>query len=350
MIEQLNEILNSFKTKLKSVKDLNNLEELKKEFVGKDSSLTTILKSIKTISNEQKQEIGKLANQIRTTIIDNLNNKQEKLKNKELLIKLEKEKIDVSLKNSSLKFGSKHVLNIVIEEISDIFTEIGFEMVSGTEIESDLYNFQKLNLPLDHPARDMQDTFYLDNNLVLRTHCTNMTSRMLTKLASLKTDENNLAVISYGNVYRRDDDDATHSHQFMQIDGFVVGNKISFANLKWILKYMCQRLFNKDINIRLRPSYFPFTEPSVEVDVSCFKCDSKGCFICKKTGWIEILGAGMINEQVLKLNGLDPTKCSGLAFGIGIERIAMLKFNISNIRNFYENNVKFLEQFKFYSE
>ncbi|AJM71702.1 phenylalanine--tRNA ligase subunit alpha [Mycoplasma yeatsii] len=350
MLKQTQEILNNFNLKIEQANDLKSIEDVKKEFLGKNSPLNSILKSIKDISKEEKQEIGKLANEIRTEIISKIETKSEKLKKVALLEQLEKEKIDVSLNSNNFKFGTKHPLNIVIEEISDIFTEIGYEMVSGTEIEEDFYNFQLLNLPLGHPARDMQDTFYLNQSTVLRTHCTNMTSRMLSKLAESKTDDKNLAIISYGNVYRRDDDDATHSHQFMQIDGFMVGEKISFANLKWILKYMCQRLFDKSVTIRMRPSYFPFTEPSVEVDISCFKCKSTGCGICKYSGWIEILGAGMINQQVMQLNGLDPTTTTGLAFGIGIERICMLKFGISNIRDFYENNVKFLDQFLFYSE
>ncbi|AEM68659.1 phenylalanine--tRNA ligase subunit alpha [Mycoplasma putrefaciens] len=350
MLEKIKKILDSFNLKLDLVHFLNDLEELKKEFLGKESELNLILKSIKNINQQEKQQIGKLANEIRNEIISKLDSKTKQLKRIILLSQLEKEKLDVSLISNNFKFGTKHPLNLVIEEISDIFTEIGFQMVSGTEVEQDLYNFQLLNLPLNHPARDMQDTFYLNSSTVLRTHCTNITSRMLSKLASLKIDDQQLAVISYGNVYRRDDDDATHSHQFMQIDGFMIGNKISFANLKWILKYMCQRLFGKSVLIRMRPSYFPFTEPSVEVDVSCFKCQSQGCAICKYSGWIEILGAGMINQQVMQLNGLDPLTTTGLAFGIGIERICMLKFGITNIRDFYENNVKFLDQFLFYPE
>lgn len=232
MLEKIKKILDSFNLKLDLVHFLNDLEELKKEFLGKESELNLILKSIKNINQQEKQQIGKLANEIRNEIISKLDLKTKQLKRIILLSQLEKEKLDVSLISNNFKFGTKHPLNLVIEEISDIFTEIGFQMVSGTEVEQDLYNFQLLNLPLNHPARDMQDTFYLNSSTVLRTHCTNITSRMLSKLASLKIDDQQLAVISYGNVYRRDDDDATHSHQFMQIDGFMIGNKISFANLK----------------------------------------------------------------------------------------------------------------------
>ncbi|WP_026389551.1 phenylalanine--tRNA ligase subunit alpha [[Acholeplasma] multilocale] len=351
MLDKLKLILKDFNEKLNEAKEQNQLEEVKRQFSGKESPLNEILKSMREATAEQRQEIGKVANEVRVEIANKLNEKFDAIAKAILREKLSKEKIDVSLSGTNVDFGTKHPLNLVIEEISDIFTEIGYEMVNGQEVEQDLYNFQNLNLPIGHPARDMQDTFYINEEVVMRTHCTNMTSRMLSNLAEQQAGETkNLAAISYGNVYRRDDDDATHSHQFMQIDGFAVGEKISFANLKWVLKYMCQRLFNENVNIRLRPSFFPFTEPSVEVDVSCFKCDGKGCSLCKQSGWIEILGAGMINQQVMELNGLNPEKTTGLAFGIGVERIAMLKFGINNIRNFYENNTKFLDQFKFYGE
>ncbi|WP_031543090.1 phenylalanine--tRNA ligase subunit alpha [Mesoplasma photuris] len=350
MLNKLKDILEKFNTKINEIETLEQLEQIKQDFSGKDSPLIPILKSIKSASPEERQEVGKLANDVKIEISTKLNAKFDTFQKNILKEKLASEKIDVSLVGTDIKFGTKHPLNLVIEEISDIFTEIGYEMVDGQEVEQDLFNFQNLNLPIGHPARDMQDTFYINDEIVMRTHCTNMTARMLTELSKQKTNEKNLAAISYGNVYRRDDDDATHSHQFMQIDGFAVGQKVSFANLKWILKYMCQRLFNENVNIRLRPSFFPFTEPSVEVDVSCFKCEGKGCSLCKQSGWIEILGAGMINEQVMELNGLDPKTTTGLAFGIGVERIAMLKFGINNIRSFYENNVKFLDQFKFYGE
>lgn len=351
MINKLKQILIDFNTKLNEVVTIDQLEIVKKEFSGKDSPLNEILKSMRNADPITKQELGKAANEARVEIADKLNAIADKLNQTILNEKLKADKIDVSMPGIDLPFGTKHPLNLVLEEIADIFTEIGYEMVSGTEVELDLYNFQNLNLPIGHPARDMQDTFYIDEKTVMRTHSTNMTSRLLSQLAKeQKTTTKNLAAISYGNVYRRDDDDATHSHQFTQIDGFAIGEKISFANLKWVLKYMCQRLFDESVNIRMRPSFFPFTEPSVEVDVSCFKCAGTGCDLCKQSGWIEILGAGMINQQVLELNGIDHEQVSGLAFGIGIERICMLKFGINNIRSFYENNVKFLEQFKFYGE
>lgn len=350
MSKKIQNIESDFKKAIKDVKNLDDLENVKKIFSGKESPLNEILRSLKNVDDQTRKEIGGQANKLRQLIVQTLNEQFEHFNYLALVEKLKSNQIDVSLPGMKLDFGSTHPLNLVIEEIKTIFTEIGYQMVDGNEVESDLFNFQKLNLPKSHPARDMQDTFYLSEEQVLRTHATNMTARMLTELAKKPVEEQNLAVISYGNVYRRDDDDATHSHQFMQIDGFAVGQKISFANLKWVLTYLCQRLFGEKVKVRLRPSYFPFTEPSVEVDISCFKCQGEGCALCKQSGWIEILGAGMINEQVLTLNGLNPKEISGLAFGIGIERIAMLKFGITNIRAFYENNTKFLEQFTFYKE
>ncbi|PPE05444.1 phenylalanine--tRNA ligase subunit alpha [Williamsoniiplasma lucivorax] len=350
MLEQIKNIKKDFETKLKQVTTLAEVQNLRKEFSGKDAPLTSILKSMRDADEQTKQEVGKQANLVFVEIANKLNALTESLQEQILHEQLKVEKIDVSLPGMNLQFGTKHPLNLVIEEIGQIFSEIGFDLVDGTEIDNDEFNFQKLNLPKDHPARDMQDTFYIEDDHVMRTHCTNMTSRLLTKLAEQKHKDQNLAAISYGNVYRRDDDDATHSHQFMQVDGFAIGKNISFANLKWVLKYMAKRLFDESVNIRLRPSFFPFTEPSIEVDISCFKCAGTGCGLCKFSGWIEILGAGMINQQVMEVNGLDPKKLTGLAFGIGIERIAMLKFGINNIRLFYENNVEFLEQFPFYGK
>lgn len=348
MIKKLEELLKDFKLKVNNIKTKEQLEEVKKEYTGKESPLNLVLNNLKQLSSSEKKEVGLFANKVKAEIYEKLNDLFEEFSNLELLNLLEKEEVDITLPGVSINRGSKHPLNIVIDELSDIFSEMGYEMINGTELELDEYCFQKLNLPIGHPARDMQDTFYIDEKVVLRTHATNMTARLLTKLSKNINNEKNIAAISYGNVYRRDDDDATHSHQFMQIDGFAVGQKISFANLKWILEYMCKRLFSNKTQIRMRPSFFPFTEPSIEVDISCVSCDGLGCKICKFTGWIEILGAGMIAPQVLILNGLDPNEVGGLAFGIGIERVAMLKFGIKNIRDFYENDIRFLNQFKFF--
>lgn len=348
MLNKLQDILKTFKDKVKNIKNKEQLEEIKREYTGKESPLNDVLKSMRELGPEEKKEAGSLANNVKIEINTEINKLADQFSEEDLKKVLEQEKIDLSMPGVSTKLGTIHPLNLVIDEIYSIFSELGFEMVNGTEFELDEFNFQKLNLPKDHPARDMQDTFYINDNTVLRTHATNMTARMLTELSQKPLNEQYTAAVSYGNVYRRDDDDATHSHQFMQIDGFVVGDKISFANLKWILEYMCQRLFNEKTQIRLRPSYFPFTEPSVEVDVTCVTCEGSGCSICKQTGYIEILGAGMINPNVMTLNGLGGKNTTGLAFGIGIERIAMLKFGIKNIRDFYENDIRFLEQFKYF--
>ncbi|AVN63781.1 phenylalanine--tRNA ligase subunit alpha [Mesoplasma florum] len=350
MLKKINKIKDQFIYDLNKVKTIEEAEKLKKSLLGKESELSQILKSLKDSDINDKQAIGIASHELRTFIAATIVEFVARIKKEALDAKLASEKIDVSLTGTLARFGTKHPLNIVVEEITQIFTEIGFDVLNGNDVESDEYCFQKLNLPVGHPARDMQDTFYIDEETVLSTHCTHMTARVLTQMAKDENFEGNYACVAIGNVYRRDDDDATHSHQFMQLDLLCIGKKITFANLKWVLKYMCKRLFGEEVNIRLRPSLFPFTEPSVEVDVSCFKCSGKGCSICKYSGWIEILGSGIINEQVMLLNGMDPEKNTALAFGAGIERIAMLKFGISNIRNLYENNVQFLEQFKFYGE
>lgn len=347
MKNKIQELATAFSKQSEKIKTLSDLEKVRLQFFGKDSPLNAILKQLKTLSPEERQVIGQEANQLRNQMSQVLNIKREELNDMEMQAKFKADQIDFSLPGFDLPLGRMHPLNLVMNEIKTIFRDLGFLIVEGTEIETDEFNFQKLNLPLGHPAREMQDTFYLNEETVMRTHSTNMTARYLTDAANQK-NECPIAILSAGNVFRRDDDDATHSHQFMQIDGFAIGPKISFANLKWVLQSLCQRLFSPDVQIRLRPSFFPFTEPSVEVDISCFKCQSKGCDLCKKSGWIEILGAGMINQQVLELNGLDSEKITGLAFGVGIERIAMLKFGVNNIRAFYENNLRFLEQFKFY--
>ncbi|WP_339033773.1 phenylalanine--tRNA ligase subunit alpha [Spiroplasma endosymbiont of Cantharis rufa] len=348
MLKKIDEILNSFNKQFNKIKTKEELEILKKEFAGKESPLIDILKNLKLASAEEKKEAGMKANEIKLLIFDKLNNLNEKFENEILKKTLQNEKIDLSLAGVNLKIGTKHPLNLVIDEVSSIFTELGYEMIDGTEFETDEYCFQKLNMPIGHPARDMQDTFYIDKHTVLRTHATNMTARMLTQAS--KTGNINMAAVSYGNVYRRDDDDATHSHQFMQMDVFAIGEKISFANLKWVLEYMCKRLFSEDTIIRMRPSFFPFTEPSAEVDVRCINCSGKGCTICKYTGFIEILGSGMLAPEVLESNGLDPEKVTGLAFGVGIERLAMLKYGLKNIRDLYENDIRFLDQFKFFGD
>lgn len=346
MESKIERLIKDFHQAIVKVENSAQLDEVRITYLGKNAELNQVVKEMRNLDENQKRTIGQLVNETRSLMTEKINELATKFNQEKLNAQLAREKLNVTLPGKNHPFGSWHPLNLVINEIATIFEGLGFQMVNGSEVDTDLFNFQKLNLPEGHPAREMQDTFYLDEQTVLRTHSTNMTAHLLTRLSEQGGDY--LAAISYGNVYRRDDDDATHSHQFMQIDGFVVGKNISFANLKWILTYLCQRLFNVDVKVRFRPSYFPFTQPSVEADIACFKCHGQGCELCKQSGWIEVLGAGLIHDEVFQANGLDPQGLSGLAFGIGVERIAMLKFGITNIRDFYENNLQFLNQFKFY--
>ena len=256
-------------------------------------------------------------------------------------LKLESETIDVTMPGKVVQTGTIHPLRRVIEELEDIFLGMGYNVAEGPEVEFDKYNFEMLNVPVGHPARDMQDSFYVTENTLLRTQTSSVQVRTL-----LAAKGQPIKIVCPGRVYRRDDDDATHSHQFMQIEGLVVDEDITLSDLKGTLKAVVKKMFGEDRKIRFRPSYFPFTEPSVEVDVSCFKCGGKGCPICKKSGWIEILGAGMVHPNVLEMSGYDTKKYRGFAFGIGVERVAMLRYGIDDIRNLYINDTRFLKQFK----
>ena len=270
-----------------------------------------------------------------------LEEKKAALEEAALLARLEAEKIDVTLPAAPLKTGTLHPLTLVTQEMEDLFISMGYTIGEGPEVELDLYNFERANIPADHPARDMQDTFYINPEVLLRTHTTAIQMRELEKAAGKLP----VKVICPGKVYRRDDDDATHSHQFMQCEGLVVAENITLADLKGTLSYMADRMFGKGRDIRFRPSYFQFTEPSVEVDVSCHMCGGKGCPVCKGTGWIEVLGGGMVHPNVLEMAGFDSKKCSGFAFGVGVERVAMLKYGVDDIRNFYINDARFLKMF-----
>ncbi|WP_425379568.1 phenylalanine--tRNA ligase subunit alpha [Spiroplasma endosymbiont of Stenodema calcarata] len=328
--------------KINAATTISEITTLQLEYLGKKSTLNDLLKKMKDISHAERLTVGKWANEVKVILMELCQTKRSELETAKIMALLEQEKIDLTLPGYNLVLATKHPLNQVIAEISQLFQELGYDIVFGTEVEDDEYNFQRLNLPIGHPARDMQDTFYLTKNILLRTHCTNMTARAISEM---KSKDEIVAMISTGNTYRRDDDDATHSHQFMQVDGFLIAPQISFANLKWTIQYFCQRMFGNDTKIRLRPSFFPFTEPSVEVDVTCVNCQGTGCSICKQTGWIEIMGAGLINPLVYEACG-QASDLTGFAFGIGIERIAMLKYGIDDIRRFYTNDVRFLAQFK----
>ena len=326
-----------------SAENKKEMQELRVSVLGKKGSLTEILKGMKDVSAEMRPVIGKHVNEARDVLTAAFEETTKLLEEKKVQAKLASESIDVTLPGRPVASGYRHILTQTSEEIEDIFIGMGYQVVDGFEVEQDYYNFERMNLPKDHPARDMQDTFYITEEILLRTHTSPVQARAMDAHDFSKGP---LKMISPGRVFRRDTDDATHSHQFHQIEGLVVGKSISMADLQGTLQLIVQKMFGAERQIRLRPSYFPFTEPSVEVDVSCFKCGGKGCNVCKKTGWIEILGAGMVHPQVLEMSGVDSEEYSGFAFGLGQERIAMLRYGINDIRGFYQGDVRFSEQFK----
>ena len=326
---------------LSNLEDLKNLSDLKVKYLGKKGIITELYGKMKEISNEEKKEYGKRINELKNLFSEKYEELKSKLENEALAKKLEEEAIDVTLPGMKIENGAPHMLDKVIEQVEDFYISMGFDVVEGPEVEKDLYNFEMLNLPKGHPARDTQDSFYITDDTLLRTQ----TSPVQVRTMLANTEKTPIRVICPGKTYRKDNDDATHSHQFTQIEGLVVDENISMADLKGTLEIFAKKMFGEKREIRFRPSYFPFTEPSIEVDVTCFNCKGKGCNICKNTGWIEILGAGMVHPNVLEMSGFDSKKCSGFAFGIGLERVAMLKYGIDDIRNFYTNDVRFLKNF-----
>jgi phenylalanyl-tRNA synthetase alpha chain len=328
--------------KLKKLANDQELNDLRVNVLGKKGSLTEILKEMKNLSAEERPTIGALANEFRDKINFMLEEKKLEFAQKTLNAALVQETLDVTLPGKQQKQGTRHILTQTQEEIEDIFLGMGYEVIDGSEVETDHYNFERMNLPKGHPARDMQDTFYITEDTLLRTHTSPLQARTMD---AHDFSRGGLRMIAPGRVYRRDTDDATHSHQFHQIEGLVVGKDITMADLKGTLDLVMKKMFGQDRKLRWRPSYFPFTEPSVEVDISCFKCGGTGCNVCKQTGWIEILGAGMVHPNVLEMSGLDSSIYSGFAFGLGVERIAMLRYGINDIRGFYQGDVRFLEQF-----
>ena len=318
--------------------DTLKLSDVKVRFLGRNGEYTGILRGLKDASPEDRPTLGKLINEGRAQIEKMFADKEAALKAKEQEMKLASERVDVTLPAQS-ELGSIHPLTLVKNEIIDIFIGLGFEVKEGPEIETDLFNFQLLNIPEDHPARDMQDTFYVGDKLLLRTHTSPMQAHTMT------TERPPIRIVVPGKVYRSDDD-ATHSPIFNQIEGLVIDKDVSLSHLKGTLETFAKSLFGDETKVRFRPSFFPFTEPSVEVDLSCAICGGKGCSLCKGTGWIEVLGAGVVNPQVLINCGIDPEEYSGFAFGFGVDRIAMIKYGIPNIRTLYENDVRFLKQYK----
>ncbi|MFS7003347.1 phenylalanine--tRNA ligase subunit alpha [Carnobacterium maltaromaticum] len=329
--------------KIKASENLDSLNQVRVAYLGKKGPLTEVLRGMKDLSAEERPKIGALANVVRDEITTMLEEKKALLEMERINQALAAETVDVTLPGNHVGVGQPHVLTQIIEEIEDLFIGMGYSIIEGPEVEEDRYNFEMMNLPKDHPARDMQDTFYITEEVLLRTHTSPVQARTMEKHDFSKGP---LRMISPGRVYRRDSDDATHSHQFHQIEGLVVDEQITMGDLKGTLELFAKHLFGAEREIRLRPSYFPFTEPSVEVDVSCFKCGGAGCNVCKHTGWIEILGAGIVHPNVLEMAGIDAAKYSGFAFGLGPDRVAMLKYGIDDIRHFYQNDVRFLNQFK----
>ena len=317
-------------------------EVIKKEYLEKGGVSSQFLQELTHENNlEKKKKLGSLINQWKKQLIEKISNIGKTISRKRFKKNEKEKKIDIYLEGKKIPLGNLHPITQIIQKIYEILTPLGYQIVESPEVETEEYNFNKLNIPPDHPARDMHDTFYLNDGLLLRTHTSNTQIRLL---------ENNpnqeLRIISAGKVYRRDEDDATHTHQFTQLEGFAVGQNVNFSHLKGTIELLLKELFGKDHPIRFRPSYFPFTEPSVEVDAQCIPCRGQGCNICKKTGWVEILGAGLIHPQVLKNCGFDNQKFTGFAFGLGIERLLMIKYGVEDIRNFYLNDIRFLRQFR----
>lgn len=321
--------------------NLVRLNELRVEYLGKKGFLSGLSSNMGKLQPSERAEFGKKINEVKNAITTSLEEKKVKLEEEALNKRLESESIDISLSGANANPGTKHIIQTMIDEISEICLGLGFEVADGPEVEEDLYNFELLNLPKDHPARDMQDTFYITENTLLRTHTSPVQARTLLS----KKGVGPVRVICPGRVYRRDDDDSTHSHQFNQMEALVVGEDVTLADLKGTLSIICKKIFGESRVIRFRSSFFPFTEPSVEVDVSCAICNGKGCNVCKGSGWIEVLGAGMVHPNVLEMNGFDSKKYQGYAFGLGVDRFAMLKYGITDIRHFYNNDLRVLKQF-----
>ncbi|WP_220728049.1 phenylalanine--tRNA ligase subunit alpha [Apilactobacillus xinyiensis] len=341
--DELQSVLEKGLEKINNSTDLKEItNDIKVNLLGKKGAITKVLRGIKDLPNEEKPLVGQYANKVRDEIQTALSKKQEVLENEALNAKLSAEKIDVTLPGSATKIGHPHVIQAIIDQIYDMFMGMGYEVLSGPEVEEDKYNFEMMNLPKDHPARDMQDTFYITKEILMRTQTSPMQARTLEKHDFSKGP---LKMISPGVVYRRDTDDPTHSHQFHQVEGIVIDKNITMGDLKGTLEFLTHQLFGDKFDVRLRPSYFPFTEPSVEADITCFKCNGKGCDVCKHTGWIEVLGAGMVHPNVLEMAGVDSKEYGGFAFGLGPDRFAMLKYGVDDIRDFYLNDVRFLSQF-----
>lgn len=329
--------------KIHHISDLDELNQVRVSLLGKKGPITEVLRGMRDLAPEERPKVGEFANQIKAELQANLQERRAALEAAMIQKRLEQETIDVTLPGDEVVAGTPHILQQIMDDVEEFFIGQGYQVIDGPEVEEDHYNFEMLNIPKDHPARDMQDTFYIDSQLLMRSQTSPVQARTLEKHDFTKGP---LKMISPGRVYRRDTDDATHSHQFHQIEGLVIDRHITMADLKGTLLALAQHVFGAERKIRLRPSFFPFTEPSVEVDVSCFRCGGVGCAICKYSGWIEVLGAGMVHPNVLTAAGVDADVYGGFAFGLGPDRFAMLKYGIDDIRSFYQGDVRFLRQFQ----
>lgn len=338
MKERLEKLQQDALASLQDAVDLKSLQDVRVSILGKKGALTEIMKGMRDLSPEERPAVGNLVNALKSKFEASFNERQEELQQQAIAARLASEKIDVTMPGRKHVSGSLHPVTLVTDEIVDIFSRLGFTVEEGPEIEQDFYNFEALNIPKDHPARDMQDTFYISDDLVLRTHTSPVQIRTMLK------EEPPVRVIAPGTVYRRDSD-LTHSPMFHQIEGFLVDDKVTFGDLKGILTHFLNEFFGDELDVRFRPSFFPFTEPSAEVDIACVICGGKGCRVCSQTGWLEILGCGMIDPAVFESVKYDPAKYSGFAFGMGLERIAMLKYGVNDLRLFFENDLRFLKQF-----
>lgn len=341
MLEKLKAIGIEALKEVDDCQDIKQINNIKVKYLGKKGPIQEAMKSMKDLEPEMRKQFGQVSNETKTNIIEAINVKTKQLETIMIEKQMKEEFIDVTLPSRKQQIGSKHLTNQIIEEIEDIFIGMGYVVAEGPEVEHDYYNFEMLNLPKGHPARDMQDTFYITEELLLRTHTSPVQARTMLEY----NGKGPVKIICPGKVYRRDDDDATHSHQFFQIEGLVIDENVTMSDLKGTLEFFVKKMFGEDREIRFRPSFFPFTEPSVEVDVTCAKCGGKGCPMCKHSGYIEILGAGMVHPNVLKMGGFNPEKYQGFAFGMGPERIAILKYGIDDIRQFYINDLRFNRQF-----
>ena len=339
MKEQIDKIKKTAKEEIKNVQTIKDLNDLKVKYLGKKGELTLILRQMGNLSSEERPIIGSLVNEVRDIIENSIKEKEEELEQEKIKEKMAKEKIDITIPSKKTVLGSCHPITQIINEVEDIFLGMGYEIADGPEVETCFYNFDQLNAPEDHPSRDLQDTFYITDKVILRTQTSPVQARVM------ENKKPPIKIICPGTVYRSDTIDATHSPVFHQVEGLVVDKNISMSDLKGTLEMFAKKCLGENTKIRFRPHHFPFTEPSAEVDVSCFVCGGKGCRVCKDEGWIELLGCGMVHPNVLKNCNIDPKEYSGFAFGFGVERIAMAKFGIDDLRLLYENDVRFLKQF-----